>query len=286
MTIAEDKKDYVEKFEILIAVLPIFIFFFITTFTPIDESFFIILKEGRWFLLIVIYEYVMIFATIVLFFFKGFNYKWYFVFLGLSISFFYTINVNYEGWIVNSFFEKDIHFIINEKLELPFHSIEQILILLVFFILLIVLFFVFKVNLSKLFLFIFSYFFSFCYIRAIFHHAYPFISSTSFISINYFHILNTGFSIIFLALFLNSKSIIKRMLLLLIYLIANFLALYFIDIFQISKNYLFEGHANIFFEGLGARIIIYTKYFLIKSNFLYFLTILIFFKVYSRFRSS
>jgi hypothetical protein len=285
MTIAKDKKEYVEKFEILMAALPFFIFFVITTLNPIDMSFSITLIEGRWSQLLALYEYVMILATIVLFFFKGFNYKWYFVFLGLSISLFYTINANYQYWLVDTFFEKHIHYIINEKVALPYHSIEQILILMCFSILLIVLFFIFKVNLSKLFLLIFASFFSFCYIRAIFHHSYPFIGSTSFISINYFHILNSGFSIIFLALFLNSKSTIKKMLLFLIYLVANFLALYFIDIFQISKDYLFKGHAKIFFEGLGARIIIYTKYFLIKSNFLYFIAILIFFKVYSSCRS-
>jgi hypothetical protein len=281
MTIAEDKDTYPENLEMVMAVLPIFIFFIVTTLNPIDMSFSKTLREGKWSQLLVFYEYVMILATIVLFIFKCFKYKWFFIFLGLSISNIYIINENYQYWLVNTFFEKHLHYIINEKLAFPFHSIEQILILLCFFIFFIVLFFIFKVSLSKLFLFIFAYFFSFCYIRSILHHAHPSIFSTSFISIYYFHIFNSGFSIIFLALFMRFKSSIKQTLLFLFYLIACFLALNIINIYQSSREYLFNGHLMRFLEELWADTIIYTKYFLIKSNFLYFLIILFFLKIYS-----
>lgn len=281
MKFLSNKKVYIKGIDVVLMIFPFLLLFVINIIYPLANNF--NLKDAKWLLSIACFEYFLIVITLILFLLKYHNYDGYFVWLGMSIFFLYSIYNGYFKFLLASFMGKNIHSIVNATLSFPYHTMEQIFLLLGISVIIILLFVKFKVKLVKLFLLIFSYYFSFCYLRVIFHYAYPIIIDTSVDNIKLFYFLNPLISAIFLLIFKHLKSFVEKALLFGAFLLSNFVALNIFDILEKINDFLLKGEVKLFFTQLYYIIVIYIKYFLVKSNFIYFMLILGILMIHSRY---
>lgn len=203
--------------------------------------------------------FLFIFSTLIVLMFGGHKYDFFYSWLGFSI-YFYSVFVFPSRlglkWISRNVLVFYDHINYNYSFLIFKHSGTYYL-LFINLILFLLLFKVFKISLKKIFILIFTYYFSYCSFQIANYHLNPSGTEIGLKSISVFYIINSIISILFLIFLLLPKKKISEKSLFIYYLIFNFMSINLLEFNQIIVNF-----------------IDYIKSFIVQSDMIFYLIFL------------
>lgn len=224
-----------------------------------------------------IIAFIILFGTLFALLLRQYKQNWFLVWLGFSI--YYSPNFILDRYFLIKAWEfimpsdlKHSGFLYifpNDNLFYIFLSLSFVTIFLLFF----------KCKKDKIFLFLFSYYFVCCYFLSyVYNHYLAYTRNLSidwiWMSFRAFVILNSIFSFLYLVFSLLLRRKVLKIVLFLFFILLNFFA---INLFRFKEIFIDRSFGNPFSELLKI-IVIYTHWFLLLSNFIYFLLFVILYR--------
>ncbi len=273
-----EKKDFSLKkiYEMVLLILP-FILFAFSGFLKINQEEFgaaiayVKLTDVHLFI-----SYIIILFISISLFFKGYKKEWFFTWFGFFlyfIWFFLFPQPTIHGSMYNDFFW---FFVPNDVADLEYFWIipytKRLLIVFIASILLFWIMIMLKVKEDKIFILIFTYFFSYCCLASFYYYfasIFQVQGNNLLAATKTFLIFNSISAIGFLIIIKYYKKNSTKLLIFILFLVANFFALNFFQITHGIQSYVFPDEANLL-DRLMELIKFYLKYFILMSNLLYF----------------
>ncbi|MEM3036419.1 MAG: hypothetical protein QXS18_06425 [Thermoplasmata archaeon] len=231
--------------------------------------------------------YIMLILTLLLIIIKAYKHNWIFIWLGLLLYFssifilpdilrFLGIKIYAEDiveWVVNHFLSFQGWGIPSPQYP-PLLSFPTLIFILIHGVVFFLLFFKINVPINKLLFLILAYFYSYCNLIVLHYYNVPFyyVEICIFSVIRTSIVFNSFVFMVFVVFFLRVKANLNRIILLILFVLFNFIAFHIslIKEFVLSSLYKREPIGN-YILGLVEE---YMKLIVLKSGFIILLIIL------------